>query len=141
MCNFENNSNIIIFKEMDINLNSSLQLLKFSHNVSPPRKTCTYRTSRDLSIYFVISVICFNVLISLGNLRNILTSLKTSYTGNWMVNAGIFVKLNSCKELCLLLLLSFKTIQHFIIKDVNFIITGNTSMGLENSLICQQVCL
>lgn len=56
-----------------------------------------------------------------------------------MVNAGIFVKLNSCEELCLLLLLSFKTIQHFIIKDVNFII--NTSMGLENSLICQQVCL
>lgn len=56
-----------------------------------------------------------------------------------MVNAEIFVKLNSCKELCLLLLLSFKTIQHFIIKDVNFIII--TSTGLENSLICPQVYL
>lgn len=62
---------------------------------------------------------------------NKISTLETS--NNWMVNAGIFVKFNSYKVLYLLLFLSFKTIHHFVIKDVNFV--NITSTGLKISFV------
>lgn len=57
MCNFENNLSIIVFKEMDIKvffLNSALQLLKFSHNVSPPTKILSASVNNKKSCIFIM---------------------------------------------------------------------------------------